>query len=293
MSNLRAALGSRVAGKNVVVDGIRLAYDDEGTGPLLVCLHSIAHGARDFEGMSERLRSRYRVIALDWPGHGRSAPDRCPADAGRYAELLEKFLESLGCKAVLLGNSIGGAAAIRVAARRPETVRGLVLVDSGGLAPANVVTRSFTAVMAALFRAGARGAWWFPRAYASYYARVLRECAADEQRSRIIDAGQEMAPRLAEAWSSFGRPSAEVREEASKLTCPVFVAWAKRDMVIPLRLHRAAIRRIPNATLEVFPGGHAPFLESPELFLPSLERFLERTWSLEAPHARTRSAVAG
>ncbi len=291
MSNLRAALGAGVAGKDVVVDGIRLAYDDEGTGPLLVCLHAIAHGARDFEVVRARFRSQYRVIALDWPGHGRSAPDRCPADAGRYAELLEKFLEGLGEPAVLLGNSIGGAAAIRVAARRPETVRGLVLVDSGGLAPANVVTRSFTAIMAAFFRAGARGAGWFPRAYAFYYARVLRERAAGEQRSRIIAAGREMAPQLAEAWSSFGRPSADAREEASKLTCPVFVAWAKRDMVIPLRLHRAAIRRIPNATLEVFPGGHAPFLESPELFLPSLTRFLEQIWSSEVPRSRPLTAV--
>ncbi len=297
MDTLRMALGSGAAGKDVgkevVLDGVRLAYDDEGAGPLLVCLHSIAHGARDFETLRQRLRGAYRVVALDWPGHGRSAPDRFPADAGRYAELLERFLDALGEPAVLLGNSIGGAAAIRVAARRPDRVRALVLVDTGGLSPRNVVTRSFTAVMAAFFRAGARGARWFPRAYAFYYARVLQEPAAAEQRRRVVAAGREMAPRLAEAWSSFGRASADVRKEAWALACPVLVAWAERDVVIPLRLHRAAIARIPDATLEVFPGGHAPFLESPDRFFPSLERFLARVAPSRAAADRAPAAVAG
>ena len=276
MNSPRIALGSSASGRHVVVDGVRLAYDDDGAGPLLVCLHSIAHGARDFETLRQRFRSAYRVVALDWPGHGRSGPDRHPANAGRYAKLLEDFLDGLGDPAVLLGNSIGGAAAVRVAARRPDRVRALVLVDSGGLSPSNVVTRSFTAIMAAFFRAGARGARWYPRAYAFYYTRVLREPAAAEHRRRVVAAGSEMAPRLAEAWSSFGRAEADLRKEVAALACPVFVAWAERDVVIPLRLHRPAIARIPNATLEVFPGGHAPFLECPDRFFPSLERFLAR-----------------
>jgi pimeloyl-ACP methyl ester carboxylesterase len=52
------------------------------------------------------------------------------------------------------------------------------------------------------------------------------------------------------------------------------VAWARRDRVLQLRRSRAAIRAIPNARLEVFGGGHAPFLECPDAFNAALERFL-------------------
>src|SRR5262245_58499288 len=108
MSSLRSALGARQPAKEVVVDGVRLAYDDEGSGRPLVCLHSIAHGARDFEGLRARLRGRCRVLALDWPGHGSSGDDGVPAGAARYAALLAGFAEALDLRdAVVLGNSIG------------------------------------------------------------------------------------------------------------------------------------------------------------------------------------------
>jgi 4,5:9,10-diseco-3-hydroxy-5,9,17-trioxoandrosta-1(10),2-diene-4-oate hydrolase len=106
------------AGREVVVDGVRIAYDDEGAGSVLVCLHAIGHGARDFRRLRARLSSRYRVIALDWPGQGRSGDDRLPASAARYAELLAGFVDALRLgELVVLGNSIGGAAAIRFAAK--------------------------------------------------------------------------------------------------------------------------------------------------------------------------------
>src|SRR4030095_310345 len=119
------------AGREVVVDGVRLAYDDAGSGPALVCLHAIGHGARDFERMRARLSSRYRVIALDWPGQGRSGDDPLPASAPRYADLLAGCVAALRLDAlVVLGTSIGGAAAIRFAAKHVRETRALVLVDS-------------------------------------------------------------------------------------------------------------------------------------------------------------------
>lgn len=58
----------------------------------------------------------YRVIALDFPGQGNSGSDTQPASGTRYAHLLEGFIDELNIRpAVLLGNSIGGAAAVRYA----------------------------------------------------------------------------------------------------------------------------------------------------------------------------------
>ncbi|MBY0280248.1 alpha/beta hydrolase, partial [Candidatus Binatia bacterium] len=99
--------------------------------------------------------------------------------------------------------------------------------------------------------------------------------AAAEQRARIVAAATEMAPRLAEAWRSFGEPDADLREVAASLACPVLVAWARRDRILQLRRSRPAIRRIPGARLELFDGGHAPFLECPDAFAATLREFLD------------------
>jgi 4,5:9,10-diseco-3-hydroxy-5,9,17-trioxoandrosta-1(10),2-diene-4-oate hydrolase len=277
MTKLRAALGAgEVEGRSVVVDGVRLAYDDQGEGEAILCLHSIAHGARDYAPLRERLRERCRVVALDWPGHGRSADDRLPATAARYAELLDGFVTALGLDdVVVIGNSIGGSAALRLAARRPERVRALVLADSAGLDRVDAGVRAVTRAMAAFFAAGARGARWFPRAFALYYRMLLPSPAAREQRARIVAAGSEMAPRLVEAWRSFGEPDADQRAAASALACPVLVTWAKRDRVLRLRRSLPAIRRIPDARVALFDGGHAPFLECPDAFAAALRRFLD------------------
>src|SRR5215468_10075683 len=130
----RAAVGASPPWSEHTVDGVRLAYDDSGAGAPIVCLHAIGHGAGDFSRLRTRLGRRQRVIALDWPGQGRSGSDSAPPSAVRYAELLAGLLDTLGLeRAVLIGNSIGGAAAIRYAATHPGRVRGLVIENAGGL----------------------------------------------------------------------------------------------------------------------------------------------------------------
>src|SRR5262245_42089679 len=107
ISPSRRAVGASEPYCEVVVDGVRLVYDDEGQGPPLVCLHAIGHGASDFAGLRRRLAGRHRVIALDWPGHGSSDDDRLPASAGRYTLLLAGMLDALGVeRPIIPGTSI-------------------------------------------------------------------------------------------------------------------------------------------------------------------------------------------
>jgi 4,5:9,10-diseco-3-hydroxy-5,9,17-trioxoandrosta-1(10),2-diene-4-oate hydrolase len=271
----RAAVGAPSPGKTAVVDGVRLAYADEGVGPALLCLHAVGHGAGDFTPLRERLRGRRRVVALDWPGHGRSADDAQPASARRYAELLPGFFDAAGIdSAVLLGNSIGGAAAVRFAAAHPARVRGLVLANPGGFDRADRLARVSIRAMVAFFDAGARGARWFPPAFAAYYRLVLSGRAAAAQRARIVASAYEIAPVLAQAWRSFGEPEADLRELAPQVACPTLLAWARGDRINQLARCRAGLERFPNAQLETFRGGHAAFLEDLDAFAAALEKFL-------------------
>jgi 4,5:9,10-diseco-3-hydroxy-5,9,17-trioxoandrosta-1(10),2-diene-4-oate hydrolase len=256
------------------VDGVELAYFRTGAGTPLVCLHAIGHDAEDYRDFARRFADRYDVIALDWPGHGDSGPDRHPASADRYAALLLALLDQLGVEApTLLGNSIGGAAAILYAKARP--VRALVLCDSGGLVAVDRSVRLFCALFAAFFARGARGARWFAWAYSVYYRYlVLPSAAAAARREQIIAHGPLLAPILRDAWRSFGRPEADLRRELEALRVPIWFAWAKRDRVIPLALVQPCIARCATGQLSVFEAGHSAFLECPEAFAQGFARFM-------------------
>jgi len=155
-------------------------------------------------------------------------------------------------------------------------VRALVLANPGGLdrGGGGIATRLITGLMSRFFAAGARGARWFPAAFAAYYRTVLPRRAAAAQRRRIVAAGREMAPLLRDAWRGFGAPETDVRPLVQQVGCPTLFAWAVRDRFVQLRRARATIARFPNATLETFPAGHAPHLETPTEFAQTVDRFL-------------------
>jgi 4,5:9,10-diseco-3-hydroxy-5,9,17-trioxoandrosta-1(10),2-diene-4-oate hydrolase len=280
-ASYRTAVGAFEPRATVTLDGVEIAYSDSGgSGPILLCLHAIGHGAGDFRDLSRRLRGSHRVMALDFPGHGRSAAEDRPACGLRYTELLGRFVDALrpGTSAfdsvTLLGNSIGGAVAIRYALRHPTRVNALVLCDSGGLRRVGLPERLFTAAFAQFFATGRRRAAWFPWAFAHYYQRVLRNAPAWEQRDRIVRSAFEIAPALEQAWRSFGSVEESLWWSLPQIRCPVLAAWANRDIILPLTRHAPALQCIPTLRLETFDGGHAAFLEDPDRFEQALRRFL-------------------
>ncbi len=266
--------------------GMRLSYADidkghPGTGRPhrdnpIVCLHAVSHGSRDFEALIERITSRGRIIAIDWPGHGNSESDSQPTAAIRYEEILGEVLDALELDCVaIVGNSIGGAAAIRYAARNPARVEALVVCDSGGLVAPNAVTRSFCRAMAWVYRRATRGARWFDAFYRLQYRALLTTAPAAEQRARIVAAGRSMAPVLADAWASFATPANDVRPYVADVQCRVLLAWAKRDPYNAYSAARTALAEFKDAETCMFPGGHTPFLEDPDAFAEALVRFLD------------------
>ncbi len=97
-----------------------VAYDERGAGPAIVLLPSGAHDHHDFDELRALLPDGVRTIALDWPGHGASPLGDGPATAMRFADIAEEVVERLVPEgAVVVGNSVGGFAAGRMAARRP------------------------------------------------------------------------------------------------------------------------------------------------------------------------------
>ena len=273
----RFAVGASSDCRRVAVDGVSIAYDDRGDGFPVIGLHAITHGSRDFEHVAGRLASRWRFITLDWPGQGRSGADGHPARLARYTALLGGFMDALKIdRAVLIGNSIGGSAAMAYAAQYPGRLAGLVLADPGGLIPMNALGYRICGTIAALGRAGQRDAFYFKPLFSTMYRQFLRTPAAREQRDRIVDAAAECAAIWEQAWLSFRTPQADQTGVGAQIKCPVLFTWASRDPVVSFARSKDAIGRFPDHSVALFGGGHCPFLEEPEKFVAAVEPFLEK-----------------
>lgn len=271
--SLRHQLGVEAGSPRLAIDGVELAYCRSGSGVPVLCLSAIGHGGGDFADLPHRLGEGFEVVALDWPGHGRSGQDHKSLSPRRFAELVVELIRALGLdRPILLGNSIGGAVAILVARQVP--VRGLVLCDPGGLVKVSAAVRLFCGLFERIFAGGARGAGWFPSVYRAYYRYlVLPGPEARVQRDRIIAAGPEMADALRQAWAGFGQTSADIRQVAMDLEVPIWLAWARQDRVIPLSRCLPTVRGMKRATLTRFEGGHSPFLEDPHDFAEGFRAF--------------------
>src|ERR1700733_13650921 len=91
----RSALGAPEPVSWVDAGGTRLAAMRRGRGKPVVCLHAIAHGARDFEAFAELAGDGFEIIALDWPGHGLSPDDGKPPSVVHYLQILLRAPEGL------------------------------------------------------------------------------------------------------------------------------------------------------------------------------------------------------
>jgi 4,5:9,10-diseco-3-hydroxy-5,9,17-trioxoandrosta-1(10),2-diene-4-oate hydrolase len=274
----RLALASRVPRGQVTVAGVALAVHDSAPGsdlPTIVCLHAIGHGGADFSRFEDLMAGEYRIITVDWPGHGASGQDTMPASAVRYAQLLQELVEQLGLERfAILGNSIGGAAAVRYAAEHPARVRGLILSNPGGFDPGGFFAGIYIRMKERHFQAGALGDPAFASWFRDYYAAILITDEAAAERQAIVRSAYEVAPRLLEAWRSFRSAEADQRGLAARLTMPVLVAWASEDDVVRWSRNRAAIETIPHARVVMFHAGHSPFLETPGPFAAEARSFL-------------------
>lgn len=125
----------------VDLGGVRVHYMDEGAGPAVVLLHASFMNLRSWDSLAESLATNYRVIRLDFLASGLTGPE--PNDQysfERNLELVNQLTQRLGIREfALVSTSSGGIVGFNFAARFPDRVNRLVLVNSAGL-PRNAAT---------------------------------------------------------------------------------------------------------------------------------------------------------
>lgn len=126
----RLAWAPEIPIQHVEVNGARLRYISTGNGPALVLLHTLRTQLDMFQRVVPELSKRFRVYALDYPGHGYSDIPKADYSAEFFVASVTGFLERLDiADAVLVGESIGGTIALLLAARHNPRVKAVIAVN--------------------------------------------------------------------------------------------------------------------------------------------------------------------
>ncbi len=253
---------SRWDREDLAANTLRGSIETVGSGPPVVFLHGLLGLNRHWTRTASRLADRSRCVMIEAPLlelRGR----RCSIE-GVQAIIRQEICDAVSEPAVLVGNSLGGHIALRLALSDPQMVRGLVLAGSSGL-----FERTFERDVQ-------------HRPSQDWINRKIADLFADPSRmpdDAVTHAYTELRKRgSARALVRLSR-SAKADHMGSRLpniSVPTLLLWGKQDTVTPPHVAEEFHELIPNSRLEWIDScGHAPMLERPDELADGIGRFLK------------------
>jgi len=260
-----------------VVNGGEIFYVDAGISKAapIVLIHGFPFSHEMWDPQIEALQKRFRVIAYDLRGHGKSG-----VGDGQY--MLEFFVDDLlGLldhlrieRAVLCGLSMGGYIALRAVERKPERVRGLILADTQAKADSNEAKLKRAAAIKSVKAMGVN-------AYAEGFVKsvfapqtLANNKAAVEKIRRIIEANSSLG--ICGALLALASRT-DTTESLPGIKAPTLILVGEHDALAPPSASQEMRNRIPNSEIHVIPNAaHMSNLENSEEFNKHLLDFLGR-----------------
>ena len=263
------------SGDEAQLGDVRVGYVERpGNGTPIVLIHGLPGTAEDFEKVTPLLAG-HRTIALDRPGYGYSDGGYHPIE--RQLLAIEQLLDHLAIrKAVLVGHSYGGTIALAFAARRPERVQGMVLVDA---AAGGVHSNAFARLQSRLVQ----GLSWpvvQPLADATFSQSIRTASAkmgaaeafdpdpvqpAYEQRLLARSMRHEDLDALAAERLASDDVIADVDRQLPKIATPTIVIQGKDDQLVAAEHGRRIAAELPHARYVQVSGGHMVPLVHPDV----------------------------
>jgi pimeloyl-ACP methyl ester carboxylesterase len=228
------------------IDGQRIRWRVAGEGPPLVFVHGLSASWRWWRDVLPLLARDYTCHLLDLP---LVIGTRQPGDA---AELFSGWADRAELHQLrLVGHSLGGAVAARLAVMRPDLVQALVLVAAVGMPS---------------------------RRRLGEYARPLFVTLRETNPVFLVRIAADAARAAPEALIRGGLYSAraDISYEARLIRAPTLLVWGERDTLIPLSIAAEWQDAVSSSSLVVLPGvGHVPMVERPREFAQLLLEFLD------------------
>ncbi|MGC9325460.1 MAG: alpha/beta fold hydrolase [Desulfomonilia bacterium] len=252
------------------INGIDMYYEDVGHGDPVLFVHGLGSSTRDWEIQIDIFSRKFRTLAYDIRGHGKSEKPPGPYSIPLFSADASHFIRALdAAPAHVVGISMGGMICFQLALDYPHLVRSLVVVNSGpaflvrSLAQRLMVLQRLIIIHVLGMRAMGKflSRRLFPEPGQEDLARVMIERWAENDRKAYRASFKAIV-----GWS--------VLDRIGEITCPTLVIAAEHDYT-PVELKQAYVSLMPTARLEVIRDSrHLTPLDQPERFNETILSFL-------------------
>lgn len=232
-----------------------------GEGPPLVFFHGWGFDSHVWLTLVPELKSHYQVILVDLPGFDPSSP------MTQWDVFKNNLLSQLPKQFTLVGWSMGGLYALRLALEAPHRIGALVNITSS---PRFLVDESWPGIADHVFRQ-------FYKQLVDHPQKTLKEfielhAQGMEEKTYLPNpipspSSLEMGLHVLETW--------DFRKELNELTIPTCFMYGRLDPIVPVKAMKVMELTYPHLHYVVFPrAGHMPFLSHSELFIKELREFI-------------------
>lgn len=268
------------------VKGVRLAFHAAGQGPSLILIHGLGGAAVNWVQLAPLLARHHRVLVPDLPGHAGSSPLPAAPTLAAFADRLAILADRLGLlPAVVVGHSLGGLVALRLAFRRPEAVDGVVLAGAAGFSPSGR-RAEHALIVSSLVRPGRLAAPWRGVIARSRLLRLLAlgwGVADSAALSPSAVEGFLAGPALHTDTGSAARAlvADDFEHRLAAIACPTLVLWGARDTLTPVSDAFDYARRLGSELRVVAACGHLLIGERPDACFHAIREFSDRVRQLD------------
>lgn len=258
------------------IDGARIRFRDEGTGPAVVLVHGFASSLETWAAVTPALRERHRVLSLDLKGFGWSDRPEGDYSPEAQARIVLALMDARGIdRADFVAHSYGASIVLQLALIAPERVGRIAIYD--GWAYSSQLPAFFHVARAEGFGEAMFAAWYGERvedrlSLAFYDRSFVTMQLVDDVEAALRRPGTYASALAAVRAMHYERLEPRYRE----IHNDVLLLWGREDRVTPLAVGERLSRDLPGARMVVYPRcGHFPMIEHAAQSTAELARFLD------------------
>lgn len=258
------------------IQGHKIYYTQEGSGENILFIHGIGASHYVWRYLSPKLSSEYRVTAVDLLGFGLSdKPETFKYDLDSQCDILLELLKKLDIKkTIIVGSSMGGSIALRLAQLKPDIFHKVVAISPAADPRITFFDLNRLSFLSPVVK---------PLVTERFIKQIMKRVYSDRKNinDETIQIYTEPYINNKNAIDSFTKSFVLLRdprvfEQLEAMEVPVLLVWGQRDRIIPVKFAKKIHSRIPNSLLEIHPtAGHHVQEDDPDWLISKMMEFLK------------------